>query len=361
MVLVRSRSVLALLACVLPGCASEPPPPVDRTVSQEDRNRAAEGARIVDDLLKEQDLDRANQVADQVMEQDPFSPRSNLASARARAAVAVRDQDPRLYQEAVQRANFACEADPDNPEVHFVRGKLQYDRQYYSRALIDFGRVLELEPAHHDALQMKAWAHRALRQPKAEQAGWRALVLAHPSDAQAHYRLALILMEGVAEEVVEGEQLLLRAAELDPSDDLVLHELARLKAAAGDNAGAEQLLRQALVAAAGKQGREAELLFNLGAVVQAQGRHAEARDLYERCLEIEHDHSRALGNLGLALLETGQKKEAVHRLRQALDKEPSRAVRESIEALLAEHEQEGSETPESPESPKSPAPSDQSP
>jgi len=347
-VFVRTRAVSLLLACALSSCASEPPPE-DRRVSQEDRARAAEGARIVGDLLEEQDLDRAAEVSDQVMEQDPFSPESNLAAARARAAVAVRDQDPRLYQEAVRRADFACEADPLDPKAFFVRGKLQFDRQYYTRAAIDFERVIELDPSHHDALLMKAWAHRALRQPKAEKAAWHALVEAHPEDAQANYRLALILMEGTPEEVTEGEQLLARAAELDPRDDLVLHELARLKSGADEHAEAEALLRRALEAAAGKPGREADLLFNLGAAVQAQGRHEEARDLYERCLEIRHDHARALGNLGLVLLELGQQKEAIRRLRQARDLEPSRKVRASIEKLLEDLKSAESSEPGEPD------------
>ena len=335
--MVQIRIVLMAILVGAAGCASEPPPR-DEPVTEQDRVRAAEGARIVDDLLAEDDLDRAAAVASDVMEQDPFSPASNVAAAKARAAVAVRDQDPRLYQEAIRRADFACEAAPDDPAVFFVRGKLQYDRQYYSRALIDFARVLELDPTHHDALLMTAWGHRVLRQPKAELRAWEALVAAYPEEAHANYRLALILMEGTAEEIARGEGLLARAAELDPNDDLVQHELARLKSEQGDHAGAEALLRQALAAASGRPGREADLLFNLGAVVQAQGRNEEARDLYEQCLEVSHEHTRALGNLGLVLLELGQQKEAIRRLRQAMKAEPNREVRNQIEAILAKLE-----------------------
>lgn len=315
------------------GCAADPPPPATPTTVEE-RARAQLAAEQVLALLAEQQLDQANELADRMIRQDPYAAATNLAFARARAARAVVEEDPRAYELAVQRANYACEAAPDDPEAWFVRGKLEYDRRHYSRALVDLAKVLELAPVHAEALTLTAFCHRVLRQPIAERTAWERLIAAHPDDARATYRLALILLEGGREDRPRGVELLERAVELDPGDDLPLHSLARLRADEGDLAGAEALLRRAVAAAAGRTVREADALFNLGACLQAQGRDAEAIEQYERCLNIDLENYRALGNLGFLLARQGDLDEGARRLRQALEQEPNRRLRARIEEVL---------------------------
>src|SRR5690606_3744246 len=127
-------------------------------------------------------------------------------------------------------------------------------------------------------------------------------------------------------DVTRGRELLERAVTLDPNDDLALHELARLRAADGDAAEAERLLRRAVAASVGHPVREADALFNLGAAVLAQGRKDEARRLSEQCLAKNPDDHRATGNLGFLLLEQGEVDEARRRLEQAAAREENRDV-----------------------------------
>lgn len=328
----RGAGLLTLLV-VISGCASDPPPP-DTPTTEAERARAQQGITSIENLLAESQVEQASDLADIVIQQDPYAAETNIAYARAKAAYAVKYEDPRMYNEAVARAVFATEAKPDSAAVWFVKAKLEYDRHHYSRALVDLDRVLELEPTHHDALLVKAWCHRVSRQPMAEKKAWERLVEIHPDDARGTYRLGLLLLDGTPEEELRGRQLIEQAVQLDPSDDLALHTLARMRTDEKDHAGAEELLRRAVSAAAGRPVREADALFNLGACLQAQGKLEQAKDTYLRCLNIDLEHHRAQGNLGYVLVQTGDELEGARRLRLALDKETNRDVRDAIEKLL---------------------------
>lgn len=333
----RSWSLAPLLMVAgLGACASEPPP-TDPALARLDHVRAAEGARLVDELLRDGEVDRAVTVADTLVRRDGTAAESHRAVARAHAAKAVIELDPAAYADAIREATLACEAAPDDAEAWYVRGKLQFDRRRYSQALDDFAHALELDPRHRDALRMTAWAERALGRPMGERQAWTALVETYPDDARGHVRLGQILIVSEVEgEPALGLEHLDRAVTLDPNDDLALHELARARAAEGDHAEAERLLRRAVAASAGRPVREADALYNLGAAVLAQGRRDEARVLFERCLALNPDEHRALGNLGYLLLEAGDTAEGRRRLRQAADREENRDVRRRIEALLEE-------------------------
>ncbi|MBI4878111.1 MAG: tetratricopeptide repeat protein [Planctomycetes bacterium] len=347
----KQRSAFLGPLLILAACASEPPAPPPQP-SAADRARAAEGAAIAAQLVAENEIEKANEVADTVLELDPYAASSHLAAARAGSRRGVAELDPRVYEEAVRHATLACEADPENAEPFYVRAKLQFDRMHYSRALVDLRRVLELDPAQLEALQLAAWSHHSLNEPRAERAAWEALLAVSASDARATFRLAeLLLASAEREDKKRGQELLVKAVELGPEDDLALQGLARLRAEQGDAAQAEELLRRALAAAAasGVPLRHGDIMFSLGAVVQQQGRLEEARDLYEQCLALEPDHDdhRALGNLGFVLIELGEKAEGRRYLEQALEQETNKRVRRRIEDVLKQLEEKRAENEQS--------------
>ena len=317
-------------------CTTEPRG-TDPALTRIDRSRVDEGARIVEELLADDEIDRAVSGAEALVRRDPNAAVARTAAAKAHAAAAVRDLDPGAYADAIREATLACETSPDDAASWYVRGKLQFDRRHYSKSLDDFAHALEVDPRHVDALRMTAWAERALGRPKAERLAWRELVAAHPGDARGHVRLGQCLQtSAIDEEIAEAPPVFERAVTLDPNDDLALHELARVHAAEGRPEEAERLLRRAVAATAGRPIREADALFNLGAAVLAQGRADEARRLFERCLAANPDDHRAIGNLGFLLLEAGELEEARRRLRDAADRENNAAVRRRIEQLLDE-------------------------
>ncbi len=347
-----NRDALLASVCLplaLAACRSEPPA-ADPAVLALDRARLEDGRRAVEELIAGGEIDRAVRVAEAIEEIDPYAAESHLAVSEAQAARAVRDLEPRAYDEAVRRATFACEAAPRSADAFYARGKLQFDRRHFSRADVDFRRALEIDPRHADALRMNAWTARALGRPRAERAAWEALVAARPDDGRAAYRLGEFLTRSEAgEDVAAGRTWIERSVELAPSDPLLLQGLARLRADEQRYTDAEALLRRAVDAAAGDSIREADALFNLGAAIQAQGRLAAAREIYEQCLAANLDDHRARGNLGFVLLEMGEKAEGRRLLREALAKEESARVRDRIEALLSKSEADDASDDDSPD------------
>ncbi len=338
MAVARTRAGFSLAALLIVAgafaCAAAPKKARDE-VSDAERKQAAIDAGIVEQALRDGDLVRANEVAEVVMQLDPFSPTNNLVVARARAAQAVVDGNPRKYDDAVKQAGLACDASPDSAVAFYTRGKLQYDRNYFDSALLDLKKSVDLDPHQKDARLLIVRAHRKLRQPIAEKKALEELIAAEPNDALGYTELGAILVASRDDaDAARGEELLKKAVELDPENDIALHHLAELRVEDGDLAGAETILRQAASAAAGRAVREADALYNLGAVLHLQGKSAEARAIYERCLALRPDDRRALGNLGLLLAEAGEKDEARAKLRSAVEFEKDAAVKKKLEAAL---------------------------
>lgn len=322
------------------GCVSAPKDPAQ--VTAEDRALAAEGVQLLGDLLRAGETARAAEIADEVLARDPYEPANQLAAARAKSAHALATENARLYDDAVRAASFACDALPRDAAAHLVRGQLEFDRQHYTRALADFEHVVELDPNNVEALRRAAWTRRQLRQPKAELAAWERLVAAVPADPVGSYRLGTLLLRAKnsdpdveAEDRARGRQLIERAAADPEAGDLALHAAAALRAESGDASGAEALLRRAIAAADGDAARQADATFNLGALLEQQGRLAEARDAYEDALAIDRDETRATANLGGVLVQLGEVAEGRRLLAAARDAADGAARRELDDVLEA--------------------------
>jgi tetratricopeptide (TPR) repeat protein len=261
--------------------------------------------------------------------------------------MAVRDGNPRDYSAAMRRADAAVEAAPDDPELRRHRGRMQFDRRYYGKAIDDYSRVAELLPSDRDARRMVAFSHHHLRQPKQERKAWEALLVVAPDDPDAHYFLGSVLLRSSDKtDVVLGEQHLKVAIEKSPKHRLALQALAYLEWGRGNHALAEDYLKRALVLsdpntadAAGASpaetiAGEASILFSLGAVQQSAGRNPDAVQSYEQCLVFDPAHARASANLGQILLDLGDPDQGLRRLRDALELEEDKKVQALIEAVI---------------------------
>jgi len=97
-----------------------------------------------------------------------------------------------------------------------------------------------------------------------------------------------------------------------------LHELAGMKLARGDAAGAIDLYRQCITFAP----HNAAIHNNFGVALLKAGRFSEAICAFETAGALQPGYVRALVNLGKALRELGRPSESLIRLREALDIEP---------------------------------------
>lgn len=106
---------------------------------------------------------------------------------------------------------------------------------------------------------------------------------------------------------------------LAPGDHHTLVEEGRVLSDLGRLQEAEAVLRRAVVV------RDAAAEYNLGAVLDEQGRWDEARPHYARALVIDPFHARAMNNLGVGLDRHGDSPAALALFERAIDIAPSSA------------------------------------
>lgn len=338
----RVRSILVLLSALCAGCSVLLPPDRPALVPAQDKAEAAALAPVVEQHLEHGDLDSAAERSRMLVLYDPVTPEISVLAARGIAAKAKRDGDAKSYEDAVKLARNAVEAAPRDPSAQLVYADLQLGRRYYTAALAGYRAALELEPKSLAARRGIAFAHRGLRQPKAERQAWEDVLSAAPDDAEGNARLGFLLLQGVGgegsdEEADRGRELLDRAVTVNSNDAFTLQVVGLLDAESGDLDAAENHLRRALVAATGTDSRlEGDAAFNLGVLMQARGRTTEARDLYERCLLLDGDDVRATTNLGFLLLDHGAPTQGRALLNEALalgvDKTTATAIRTKLES-----------------------------
>ncbi|MBK6939749.1 MAG: hypothetical protein IPH13_05980 [Planctomycetes bacterium] len=335
------RSILVALPFVCAGCSVLLPPDRPALVPAQDKAEAAALAPVVEQHLEHGDLDSAAERSRMLVLYDPVTPEISVLAARGIAAKAKRDGDSKSYEDAVKLARNAVEASPRDVSTQMVYADLQLGRQYFTAALSGYRTVLELDPKSIAARRGIAFAHRGLRQPKAERQAWEEVLSAAPDDAEGNARLGFLLLqgaggEGTDEEAERGRELLQRAVTVNSNDAYTLQVVGLLEAESGDLDAAEGHLRRALVAAVGNDTRlENDAAFNLAVLTQARGRMNEARDLYERCLLLDGNDVRATTNLGFLLVDQGATVQGRALLNEALalgvDKKTATAIRAKLD------------------------------
>ena len=103
----------------------------------------------------------------------------------------------------------------------------------------------------------------------------------------------------------------------DPSDAAALHVLGIIRFNQGDAATAAALLQRSVAAAA-----DAAVLSDLGVMLRAVGRLAEAEATYRQALQLDPTMVQALGNLGNVLLDLHRAGDAGEVLAEALRRAP---------------------------------------
>lgn len=367
------RSLLPLFApLAIAGCfTGESAIPRDK-VTVDSRARAAEIVPQIDAAIEKKDYLVATELADEIDDTDPYTPTHAMAVARARAAAASSAGNPRQYHDAIQRATAAVEAAPDDPKLRTQRGRLEFDRKYYGKAIEDFTRAIELEPSNLEARRYLAFCYQHLRKPRSERKAWEGLLSIKADDADANYFLAAVLLrDGDTSDPALGEEYLKKTIAIQPKHRLALQALGYLEWSRKDYVNAEAHLAAAVSAPEDapiapvnipvtaqatatnaaidpndpeaqapneEAAREAEVLYSLGAVRQAAGKNKEAADAYERALTFDPLHAKASANLGVLLLDLGDADQGLRRLRDALLTEKDEDVKTTLEKLIKAQE-----------------------
>ncbi|HJM50056.1 MAG TPA: tetratricopeptide repeat protein [Alphaproteobacteria bacterium] len=168
---------------------------------------------------------------------------------------------------------------------------------------------------HHQAGRLDAAA-----------AAYEAIIAALPGHTDALYNLALL--RAAAGDNAAAEGLLRRLLALLPDDGATRQALARVLTVAGDYGGAIELF------AALDVGDDAELLHQLGSLCRLAGRGAEAVGYLRRAAALTAE-AEVADSLALALFDTGALAEAEAAVARALESDPGLASAHNTRGLLA--------------------------
>lgn len=179
--------------------------------------------------------------------------------------------------EAERKMKAAVAADPHDAKLHDDLGSIEAQQRLWPTAAAEFGEAVKIDPGM----------------------------------AAAHLHLALAQQaQGLPGSMAELQE----AQRLAPDNPLVLLELGKAMAAAGEDAQAIPLLRQVVAA----EPKSSDAAINLALALQRTNHAAEAVELFRRVLAAEPENPLAATDLGMALTQAQRAKDAVPVLQHAV-------------------------------------------
>jgi tetratricopeptide (TPR) repeat protein len=201
---------------------------------------------------------------------------------------------------------------PSLPEAHLAHGTVLLGRGRTAEAVAAFARAQDLAPGDDDACRQIARAYAALKRY---------------DDADRHYQKAIALRPGYWQnynsrgsfflrlgKYVTAKEQFAKVIELRPLSWTGYSNKAAAHIMAGEFAQAEPLLRTALQLNAGTEART-----NLGFVLFAAGRYAEAAREYQAAVDAGAARAETYGSLGDAYRHAGRPAEARAAYARAID------------------------------------------
>jgi predicted O-linked N-acetylglucosamine transferase (SPINDLY family) len=187
----------------------------------------------------------------------------------------------------------ALAIEPGNAAANYNLGRLLYTRGAFAQAEPRLEQALALQPDFPPARIMHGYVLQQL---------------------------------GKLEEAAAELTLGLEQRPDDPAARAALSRILLAQAAAHYEAGRSPAAEEACRAVLERQPDNADALYFMGLLREAQRRHPEAIDHYRRAVAAKPDHVAALGHLGAALLALGRSAEAREYYRRAATLEPQSAA-----------------------------------
>jgi tetratricopeptide (TPR) repeat protein len=240
--------------------------------------------------------------------------KSETLDILTRALTALRDN---RLDSAESLGAKLLELSPRDPATHQLAATLALRRARYEEADRWARSCLALRPGHAPAMLIAGRAARATGDFAKAIAWFRAAGELVPEKAEAHFQLCLAQLEGGDPEARSTLQRLLRQfpgeAEGWSQIGAALRDAGQLEAA------------EAAFARAAKASSDPAHGVNLGRIMLARGRHAEAAAALRRALTAAPDRLDALMPLAQALRQIGEPREARQHLQRLADAQPDKA------------------------------------
>ncbi len=222
-------------------------------------------------------------------------------------------------QEALQCYDQAVAQEPGNSEAWYARGQLLQKLNQLQAARQSYQRTLALQPGHAQAWYASAFCQERLGQPRDALACLDKAIALEPGLAEAHYLRGRLLFAAVRFDA--AEESLREAARLKLADPDLLCKLALIHMSRKQWAAALPDLERAIALFPSYA-----YAHNLKGIALLKLQRDQAAIVsMTRAVELAPRAGNYLGNLGLALQETGRFAEAADCYEQALALDPNLA------------------------------------
>jgi tetratricopeptide (TPR) repeat protein len=166
----------------------------------------------------------------------------------------------------------------------------------FAKSIVEFDAAIGREPQYMEFLLAVVKSHLALKQNERAQARVRNALVRFPDAPLLHNLLGEVLM--VKNDLKGAEQALNKAIALNPKLAMPYRNLAAVRAAAGDRAGAISVYEQAVTATDNDPG----MVFALAGALEALGETDRAIAQYESVLQKDPGSIAAANNLAMMLV-----------------------------------------------------------
>jgi tetratricopeptide (TPR) repeat protein len=251
-------------------------------------HRALAGAAIQRD-----DVNTLAQEADQIINYQPGAPDGYLLRA-------VAEMDRQNYAKAEDYIKQSLEKAPNNPEAYVQLGNLRISQERLPDAQKAFQQALDLDPNASDALGGVLNIYLMQKQPDKALAAAKAQIAKSPNSSPFHLMYGHLL-EQQNHDLRGAEAEYRRALELDKNNVEAYEKLGLVQGLEGSP---DQAL-QTFLDAAKRNPKEITLYLLAGNVYEGKHDWENARQMYQRVLEVQPQNPLASNNLAYVMLQQG--------------------------------------------------------
>jgi protein O-GlcNAc transferase len=205
---------------------------------------------------------------------------------------------------ALASQGAALAAEPGNPYAAYNLAKLRYARGAFPEAEALLARAVQARPQFFEALVLQGLVHLAQGRAQSSIAPFEGALRERPADFSALYHYAQALR--ALDRLPQARAALSRALEVDRDNTDAHAALAGVLAAEGDTAGSAGALERVLA----QRPEWADALYSYGCMLRKLQRLPEAEAAFLRAVGAQPDHARAYQMLGGVLLAQGRIAEA---------------------------------------------------
>ena len=243
--------------------------------------------------IRKADWSSLNQIASTIIKSQPMAP--DGYALRAIAEINQKD-----ISRAEQDINKTIEVAPQNATGYVQMGNLRQLQKQYGEAEKFYQKGLDVDPSNSDALNGLMTVYLNQKEVDKAIAAANAQIAKVPNSSAFHDLLGTAL-SNYKKDYKGAETELRKAADLDKKNSDALLKLGQVLNAQGSVDQAIATYQQS----AKENPNEISFYILLGELYESQKKFDDAKNMYQKALQIQHDNPAASNNLAYVMLQTG--------------------------------------------------------